>query len=115
MYETWVRVVRRLRPTINSRTAAHSPTALYDRSTSVEVHARLANLGGEGGGVRRNVLDISAGLYMVREVARVLATLDNEDLESGVCGSQTPCDDTSSCSAWRWVSKAQVNASAKYK
>ena len=40
----------------------------------------------EGGGVRGEVLDISERLDMLREVARVLATLDDEDLEGGVCG-----------------------------
>jgi len=42
---------------------------------------------GDGSAVRHKVLDISAGLDMTREIARVLATFDDEDLERRVGGS----------------------------
>jgi hypothetical protein len=42
---------------------------------------------GDSSTVRCKVLDVSAGLDMAREVARVLATFDNEDLEGRVGGS----------------------------
>ena len=42
---------------------------------------------GDGSAVRREVLDEFTGLDMAREVARVLATFDDEDLERRVGGS----------------------------
>ena len=41
---------------------------------------------GDGGTVRREILDISEGLNMARDVVRMLATLDDEDLERGISG-----------------------------
>lgn len=79
--------VRCLQLTIHSGAAAHGSAALKDGGTSVEARAWLGNMGGERGGVRREVLDGSAGLYVTRDVARVLATLDEEDLERGVCSN----------------------------
>ena len=50
------------------------------------MRAWVGNVVVEGGGARGEVLDISERLDMFREVARVLATLDDEDPERGVCG-----------------------------
>jgi hypothetical protein len=80
-------VMRSSQLTIDSRAAAHGSAAWNDNSTSVEVWARFGDMEGDSSTVRCKVLDVSAGLDMAREVARVLATFDNEDLERRVGGS----------------------------
>ena len=85
--ERQVRVIRSLQLTVDRGTAAHASAAWNDNSASVKVWARFGDMEGDGSAVRREVLDESAGLDMAREVARVLATFHNEDLERRVCGS----------------------------
>lgn len=50
------------------------------------MHAWLGSVVAECSGVRGEVLEVFARLDMLREIARVLTTLDDEDLEGGVCG-----------------------------
>ena len=84
---TRVKVIRSSQLTIDSGAAAHASAAWNDNSTSVEVWVRFGDMEGDGSAVRGEVFDESAGLDMAREVARVLATFHNEDLERRVGGS----------------------------
>ena len=72
--------------TVNSGAATDISPAWDDSSTSVEVWARFGDMEGDGGTVRREILDKSAGLNMARDVVGMLATLDDEDLEKGISG-----------------------------
>jgi len=71
---------------INSGTTSHCPTTWNDSSTSVEVRAWFSNVTGEGCAAWSEMFNISTGLNMARDIARVLATLEDEDLQRGVCG-----------------------------
>ena len=86
--------------TVYSGTPAYTSAARNDSSASIEVGARFSDMEGDSSAVRREVLEESAGLNMKRDVTRMLATFNNEDLERGIGSSQSSCDDTSSCSAW---------------
>lgn len=47
---------------------------------------RLSSMKGNGGAVWREVLDVSAGLDVLREVTGVLTAFDNEDPQGWVGG-----------------------------
>ena len=53
---------------------------------------------GDGGAVVREVLDKSARFNLVRYVARVLAALDDQNLERRISRDQSPYGDTRGCS-----------------
>ena len=58
-----------LQLTINSGAAAHAPSTWDNSSASVEVWARSGDMEGDRSAVWREVLDISTGLDVAREIA----------------------------------------------
>lgn len=92
-------MIFRSRPTVNRGAATHGFTALNNRCTAVEMLALLSYLGVDGCTAWCEVLREPAWLDVVRNVARVLTTLDNKDLEGGIGCRQSACDDTGSGSA----------------
>ena len=75
--ESQVWAIRCLQLTIDSGASTHTSAAWNDRSASVKVWALFGNMEGNGSAVWREVLDVSAGLDMARDITRVLATFDD--------------------------------------
>ena len=72
--------------TINCGTTSHGPTTWNNKSPSVEMCALFGRVAGSSRAVWSEMLTASAGLKVAREIARVLATFEDEDLQRGVCG-----------------------------
>ena len=72
--------------TTNSGTTSHGPAACNSNSASVEVCTWFGSVTGGSRAIWSEMLTASAGLKVARVIARVLATLEDEDLQRGVCG-----------------------------
>ena len=72
--------------TINCGTTPHGPATCNGNRASVEVCAWFGNVVGNGCAVWSEMFTASGGLKVARVIVRVLATLEDEDLQRGVRG-----------------------------
>lgn len=80
-------------------------TSRNNYRTSIEEWARLGKVIRNGGAVGGEVFHKSTRFDMLRYVARVLAALDDQNLEGRFGRDQSPYDNARSRSAWHRMNK----------